>query len=156
MIRAALDIWSAGIILLCFLTRRFPFFNSNDDTEALAEITAIFGKRKMERCAALHSALRRISSIHHTADADPLVADRTFQTNIGEYDAPPHANLHALVKALNPPIVVENSPDPYGPIPASDEDVATWYQDSELFQVVDLMKRCLECVLPHRCSQHTS
>ncbi|KWU45639.1 kinase-like protein [Rhodotorula sp. JG-1b] len=51
----ALDIWSAGIILLCFLTRRFPFFNSNDDTEALAEIMAIFGRRKMERCAALHS-----------------------------------------------------------------------------------------------------
>lgn len=52
---SALDIWSAGIILLCFLTRRFPFFNSNDDTEALAEIMAIFGRRKMERCAALHS-----------------------------------------------------------------------------------------------------
>lgn len=51
----ALDIWSAGIILLCLLTRRFPFFNSNDDTEALAEITAIFGKRKLEKCAALHS-----------------------------------------------------------------------------------------------------
>ncbi|GJN87898.1 hypothetical protein Rhopal_000853-T1 [Rhodotorula paludigena] len=135
----ALDIWSAGIILLCFLTRRFPFFNSNDDTEALAEITAIFGKRKMERCAALHN--------------------RTFQTNIGEYDAPPHANLHALVKALNPPIVVENSPDPYGPIPASEEDVATWYQDSELYQVVDLMKRCLEldCTkrwTAHECLEH--
>ena len=41
--------------MLCFLTRRFPFFNSNDDIEALAEIVAIFGGRKMEKCAALHS-----------------------------------------------------------------------------------------------------
>ncbi|GAA6048112.1 hypothetical protein JCM3770_000197 [Rhodotorula araucariae] len=120
----ALDIWSAGIILLCFLTRRFPFFNSNDDTEALAEITAIFGKRKMERCAALHN--------------------RTFQTNIREYDSPVHANLHVLVRTLNPPFIVENSPDPYGPIPASLESIAAWYEDSEVSQVIDLMKRCLE------------
>ncbi|TNY24011.1 kinase-like domain-containing protein [Rhodotorula diobovata] len=120
----ALDIWSVGIVLLCFLTRRFPFFNSNDDTEALAEITAIFGRRKMERCAALHN--------------------RTFETNIREYETPAHANLHSLVRALNPPLIVENSPDPYGPIPASEDSIAEWYQGSELSQVVDLMKRCLE------------
>ncbi|GAA5979260.1 hypothetical protein JCM10908_002859 [Rhodotorula pacifica] len=120
----ALDIWSAGIILLCFLTRRFPFFNSNDDTEALAEIMAIFGRRKMERCAALHN--------------------RTLQTNIRDYDDPPHPDLHALVKALNPPIVVENSPDPYGPIPAPPDEVDKWYSDSELAMCVDLLKRCLE------------
>ncbi|GAA5989262.1 hypothetical protein JCM5350_005052 [Sporobolomyces pararoseus] len=120
----ALDIWSAGIILLCFLTRRFPFFNSNDDTEALAEITAIFGKRKMERCAALHN--------------------RTFVTNVPDLEQPPHANFHALVKSLNPPIVVENSPDPFGQIPSLPEDDALWYQDSDLYNAVDLMKRCLE------------
>lgn len=51
----SLDIWSVGITMLCFLTRRFPFFQSNDDTEALAEIGAIFGKKKMEKCAAMHS-----------------------------------------------------------------------------------------------------
>lgn len=44
--------------MLCFLTRRFPFFTSNDDTEALLEIAAIFGKRRMEKCAAMHSELR--------------------------------------------------------------------------------------------------
>lgn len=54
-IATALDIWSVGIMMLCFLTRRFPFFNSNDDTEALVEIAAIFGRKRMERCAAVHS-----------------------------------------------------------------------------------------------------
>ncbi|KAG8686449.1 hypothetical protein FRC09_014130 [Ceratobasidium sp. 395] len=51
----ALDIWSAGIILLAFLSGKFPLFNSNDDTEALAEIAAIVGRERMERCARLHS-----------------------------------------------------------------------------------------------------
>ncbi|GAA6030176.1 hypothetical protein JCM8097_009299 [Rhodosporidiobolus ruineniae] len=120
----ALDIWSVGIILLCFLTRRFPFFNSNDDTEALAEITAIFGKTKMERCAALHN--------------------RTFQTNVPEYADAAHTTLHELVRELNPPIMVENSPDPYGPIPASLDSLREWYTGSELYQCVDLMKRCLD------------
>ncbi|KAL8293663.1 hypothetical protein RQP46_000364 [Phenoliferia psychrophenolica] len=120
----ALDIWSAGIILLCFLTRRFPFFNSNDDTEALAEITAIFGKRKLEKCAALHN--------------------RTFQTNVPDFETPRHADLHALVKSLCPTIIVHNSPDPYGPIPSSSSMDKQWYKGSEIFQAVDLMKRCLE------------
>ncbi|GAA6000743.1 hypothetical protein JCM10207_004635 [Rhodosporidiobolus poonsookiae] len=120
----SIDIWSVGIMLLCFLTRRFPFFNSNDDNEALSEITAIFGKKKMAACAAMHN--------------------RTFQCNIAEYDEPPHANLHELVRELNPPIMVENSPDPYGPIPASTPDINKWYQGSDLYQAIDLMKRCLE------------
>ncbi|GAA5901854.1 serine/threonine protein kinase CDC7 [Sporobolomyces salmoneus] len=120
----SLDVWSAGIILLCFLTRRFPFFQSNDDTEALAEITAIFGKRKMERCAALHN--------------------RTFVTNVPDLENPAHATFHDLVKSLNPPIVVDNSPNPYGPVPSTDEEIAKWYDKSELFLAVDLMKRCLE------------
>ncbi|KAK4051272.1 Cell division control protein 7 [Microbotryomycetes sp. JL221] len=120
----ALDIWSAGIILLCFLTRRFPFFNSNDDNEALAEITAIFGARKMELCAALHN--------------------RTFVTNVPQYSTPPHPTLAALIKSLNPPIFVENSPNPYGPIPSSNEADAEWFQGSELQSCISLLKKCLE------------
>jgi cell division control protein 7 len=53
--RTAIDIWSVGIMLLCFLTRRFPFFNSNDDIEALMEIATIFGGKRIESCGALHS-----------------------------------------------------------------------------------------------------
>ena len=51
----AIDVWSAGMILLFFLTGKFPIFNSNDDTEALIEIAAIIGRRKMEKTATLHS-----------------------------------------------------------------------------------------------------
>ncbi|OMJ17201.1 Cell cycle serine/threonine-protein kinase hsk1 [Smittium culicis] len=45
----SIDIWSAGVILLCFLTKRFPFFQSTDDTEALLEISVLFGKVAMEQ-----------------------------------------------------------------------------------------------------------
>lgn len=51
----AVDVWSAGIILLAFLTRRFPVFNANSDMEALLELMIIFGKAKIARAALLHS-----------------------------------------------------------------------------------------------------
>ncbi|KAL5529942.1 CDC7 [Sanghuangporus sanghuang] len=51
----AIDIWSAGMILLFFLTGKFPLFQSNDDIEALMEIAAIIGRRKMESAATLHN-----------------------------------------------------------------------------------------------------
>ncbi|KAF9412020.1 hypothetical protein BGZ94_001177 [Podila epigama] len=47
----AVDIWSVGVILLCFLTGRFPFFDSNDDAEGLLEIAIVFGGEEMKRFA---------------------------------------------------------------------------------------------------------
>lgn len=41
--------------MLSFLACKFPIFNANDDIEALMELAAILGKRKMEKCAQLHS-----------------------------------------------------------------------------------------------------
>ncbi|KAG0099904.1 hypothetical protein BGZ93_005359 [Podila epicladia] len=48
----SLDIWAVGVTLLCFLTGRFPFFNSNDDAEALLEIAIVFGLTEMKKVAA--------------------------------------------------------------------------------------------------------
>lgn len=50
----AIDMWSAGVILLTLLSRRFPFFHSQDDIDALLELTNIFGKRKMRETSLLH------------------------------------------------------------------------------------------------------
>lgn len=52
-----IDIWSAGVILLTMLARRFPFFNSTDDIDAMIEIASIFGKKKMQAVAAMHGAV---------------------------------------------------------------------------------------------------
>jgi cell division control protein 7 len=50
----AIDIWSAGVIMLTLLARRFPFFHSTDDIDALLELTQIFGKRRMREAALIH------------------------------------------------------------------------------------------------------
>ncbi|KAJ3084082.1 hypothetical protein HDU99_003648 [Rhizoclosmatium hyalinum] len=54
----AIDIWAAGVILLCTLTKTYPFFNSPDDLDALLEITWIYGTSNMKKIAAVHG--RRI------------------------------------------------------------------------------------------------
>lgn len=58
---AAIDIWACGMILLFFLTGKFPLFQSNDDVEALMEIAAVIGKRRMEKAATLHSRCSRVT-----------------------------------------------------------------------------------------------
>jgi len=63
----AIDVWSAGIIFLFFLTRKFPLFQSNDDVEALMELSTIVGRKGMERTATLHcecDMYLRFPSVH--------------------------------------------------------------------------------------------
>ncbi|TEY87398.1 hypothetical protein BOTCAL_0002g00040 [Botryotinia calthae] len=55
--RTKIDIWSAGVILLTILSKRFPFFNSADDVEAMIEIATIFGVKRMKNCAYLHGTV---------------------------------------------------------------------------------------------------
>ncbi|KTW26009.1 hypothetical protein T552_03279 [Pneumocystis carinii B80] len=52
--RCAIDVWSAGIILLIFFIKRFPLFQSENDIDALVELTHIFGRQEMKNCARLH------------------------------------------------------------------------------------------------------
>ena len=59
----AIDVWSSGIIFLFFLTRKFPLFQSNDDVEALMELSTIIGRKGMERTATLHSTYDIFSGV---------------------------------------------------------------------------------------------
>jgi cell division control protein 7 len=43
----AIDMWSAGVILLAIMSGRFPFFHAGDDTTALYEIMCIFGSQAL-------------------------------------------------------------------------------------------------------------
>ncbi|KAI8582128.1 hypothetical protein K450DRAFT_171348 [Umbelopsis ramanniana AG] len=51
----AIDVWAVGVILISILTARFPFFQSEDDADALIEIATIFGLKEMKECASLHN-----------------------------------------------------------------------------------------------------
>lgn len=66
-----IDMWSCGVLLLCFLSKRFPFFNSLDDIDALIEIATIFGRRKTEACALLHGCVFETSI--------PTIKDAPYQ-----------------------------------------------------------------------------
>lgn len=45
----SLDIWSAGVVLLCIMSQRYPFFHSPDDLSSLCEIATIQGTRELQR-----------------------------------------------------------------------------------------------------------
>jgi cell division control protein 7 len=48
----AIDIWSAGVILLSILSARYPFFWSPDDMTSLAEIAVVCGTQQLIAAAA--------------------------------------------------------------------------------------------------------
>ncbi|WRT70669.1 uncharacterized protein IL334_007667 [Kwoniella shivajii] len=87
----AIDIWSAGVMLLSILSHKFPVFNSSDDIEALMEIAAIFGRGPMEKCALLHN--------------------RTIISNVPTLDSHP-PTLASLVLKLNPHIYTPHMTNP--------------------------------------------
>ena len=47
----AVDIWSAGVILLCVLSGRYPFFKAHDDLSAMAQIISLMGSKKCTEAA---------------------------------------------------------------------------------------------------------
>lgn len=48
---AAIDVWSAGVILLSLLSGRYPFFKASDDLIALTQIMTIRGSRETIQAA---------------------------------------------------------------------------------------------------------
>lgn len=71
---AKIDIWSAGVIALSLITRKFPLFNSPDDIDALVELTLIFGLEKLTKCAELHGCGFEVSLPH--------IAQESFNGNL--------------------------------------------------------------------------
>lgn len=56
-----IDVWSAGIMLLSFLTKRCVFFQARDDSRALIEMATVFGARRMGQTALLHGVVYETS-----------------------------------------------------------------------------------------------
>lgn len=68
---AAIDVWSAGVILLSLLSGRYPFFKASDDLIALTQIMTIRGSRETVKAAkafgtySFCSALRGSFTVTH-------------------------------------------------------------------------------------------
>lgn len=103
----AIDVWSAGVILLSILSHKFPVFNSGDDVEALMEIAALFGRNSMQRCSMLHSELEVLSTWSYLADIRPNVhLERTHARGAARiprvsHPPPQPAPVHAAPGAPN-------------------------------------------------------
>ena len=48
---AAVDVWSAGVTMLCILSSCYPFFKAQNDMEALAQIVTVFGSHQCVNAA---------------------------------------------------------------------------------------------------------
>ncbi len=45
------DIWSAGVIFLCVLSGRYPFFRAHNDLSALTQIISLLGSEHCSKAA---------------------------------------------------------------------------------------------------------
>lgn len=96
-----------------------------------------------------------------------LCSDRTFLTNIPTLETPRFSTLHELVRSLNPNIFIECMPRSLRNGYSADPEVgmkifndseyiknfdhSAWYgEGAELFQAIDLLKRCLNMDLTKR------
>ncbi|KAL7747057.1 Cell division control protein 7 [Sorochytrium milnesiophthora] len=95
----AIDIWSVGVMLLCFFTRRFPFFNSNDDTEALQELMLLFGTRRMRHLAQQYDRVL-VSTVPTITKQGYTLRDIVHNVNRGEYASIPDEAFDLLEQCL--------------------------------------------------------
>ncbi|KXN68142.1 kinase-like protein [Conidiobolus coronatus NRRL 28638] len=99
----SIDVWSAGVILLCFMSRRFPFFNSASDHEALIELACIFGKTEMQKVSTELNRVfhTNIPSIREAQITFPTLCKNLNPEGVGMF--PPEAfDLLEKCLALNP------------------------------------------------------
>ncbi|KAG2234892.1 hypothetical protein INT48_000319 [Thamnidium elegans] len=99
----AVDVWSAGVILACFMTGRYPFFISNEDSDAIMELAQVYGSREMKQCAQNYERTFH-TNINLPAAKIPWkkLAEHLNKENIVNWDPNDfHQALDLLEKALD-------------------------------------------------------
>lgn len=110
----AVDVWSAGVVLLCLLSGKYPFFKACDDLSAMMQLVTLLGSKKCEQ-AAKHLEKVFCSSPSHPAQS--LIS-------VCQY-------LRSMM--LPAPIC-----------PGTSDNAFTTHSDSKELLAYDLQQKCLE------------
>lgn len=148
-----LDIWSSAIIGLSLFARKFPLFNSPDDTDALLELAIIFGIEKLQKCGELHGCGLEINldNFHHHNPNDGNVLNfigKSLRYEHMNQALPSDSPIYETLELLN------EEGDNF------DKPSSNWYTNEDEFkkaldnyndhvQFLDLLMRCFD-MDPHK------
>ncbi|WLF76894.1 Cell division control protein 7 [Lodderomyces elongisporus] len=140
-----IDVWSAGIIGLSMLMRKFPLFNSPDDTDAIVELALIFGYDRLVKCAEFHGCGLEISmaEVHNAKGNLVKVLYDFLRKEIDNDSVPEDSVIHetmALFSANGEKFVK----------PALDEDKLSLASDDERNEYINRFKQRTESFKDHK------
>ncbi|QRG39380.1 hypothetical protein FDK38_003822 [Candidozyma auris] len=124
-----IDVWSAGVIGLSLISRKFPLFNSPDDIDALIEILLIFGQDKLQKAAELHGCglevnlqgavatsfngnlVKFLSSVlHHEKENESIPTDSVIHDTLAYLDPRQHVLIKPTIETSD---VTDNQYEDY-------------------------------------------
>lgn len=68
-----IDVWASGVILLSFLSQRYPFFNAHEDLLSLYELSLILGTQSLKEAAAEIGRKVKFPDEHEKPDLRQLI-----------------------------------------------------------------------------------
>ncbi|KAG1714780.1 Cell division cycle 7-related protein kinase [Nymphon striatum] len=98
----AVDMWAAGVMLLCILSRRYPFFRAVDDLTALAEIITLLGSKAIKSAASSYQKHILFQSEMHEAMDFKLICETLFSSNKKSTFNYPDSAYDLLQRLLDP------------------------------------------------------
>ncbi|GAB5358886.1 hypothetical protein AAMO2058_000497400 [Amorphochlora amoebiformis] len=80
---AAIDVWSAGVIMLCILSKHYPFYHASDDSNALLEVAQVHGFNLVSQIARQHDRKVTLEGTTVITNARPYLEYLEINLGVG-------------------------------------------------------------------------